>query len=169
MIESRPKIEAKTLSKAKAGELICVAADGEVWTTLVLASDQHSTLLAFLHSTGKNNKHPFYAVLKDDRKCLSYGENWILEPTITGETFGNPSQISLTGALFLDGPSYVAVFSPVDMDYSKRRSFNLTERRLQDDVSRQALFFPEWKIWVSEEERIRGCSPKITVSSAQMI
>ncbi|KQW23118.1 hypothetical protein ASC80_07380 [Afipia sp. Root123D2] len=146
-MKTRQIFETKKLSTAKPGELIIITATGN-WYAIVLAADAHSTLLAYLQPVTPNERdgYAFYQVIKEDPRCLSYGTDWLLEPTIDDGLFRSPNNVCFTGGLYLDGNSYVAEFSLRDKDFSNRRFFNLTDGKLVEGVNNSALIFGGWKI-----------------------
>jgi hypothetical protein len=167
-MKTRQAFETKKLSTAKPGELIIISATGN-WYALVLAADAHSTLLAYLRPVTPNDKndYAFYQVIKEDTRCLSYGTDWLLDPTIDDGLFRAPNSVCFTGGLYLDGSSYVAEFSQRDKDFSHRRFFNLTEGKLVDGVNNNALIFGGWKISLPAVGADRP-TPLLEVTPSQM-
>jgi hypothetical protein len=159
-------LEAKRLSATEPGELILISASGD-WFGLVLATAPRNTMVALLKPTKDEASFPFYQDFTFDQKCLSYGKDWILKPTVGEGLFRSVSQASFTGGLYLDGNSYVAEFSKLEKDYSYRRLFNLSDQKLVDTVGQDALVFPGWSISLPSTEA-ENAAPLIEVAPSQM-
>jgi len=153
-----PTLSYKMIADAEPGELVRIRWGSAAALCIVLKQDK-STLCAVLRTP--DTSRPFhYSIKQDDRThCLSYGRGWVLDLTISDETFpGNNAFSEVSGAIHVtEGITAIELDRPPGNIQFTPGSFNLQTGDIVEVVTRKSSPVVHWRIWGSQSER---SSPK---------
>lgn len=164
-MEVATPIATKLLSETTIGELVQVRIGTHIVFSIILGSAANQVarrIVGFLEPLPNNRDrgmptidYPTHAEINNDRKVISFGTDWVLEPILGDRSWpGNREAFHMNGSLVLDGNQYLAFFrsAPDDHDHDDVW-FNLSNSTVSDRPPTD-LGAPveRWRIWASRNE-----------------
>ncbi|MER8784288.1 hypothetical protein NKH60_24055 [Mesorhizobium sp. M1006] len=136
----------------------------------LIAFGNETQEFGFVVATGQQNAEPLVGVLKSaeephpllprpwgDQACLSFGNDWVVEPIFDPSVFPGNTRSRRAGWLRLAQSGWAMSFATSPVDSSGRLA--LEWRKIGGEsgqitgVGNNAVGFTKWRIWANDESR----------------